>query len=436
MKRLFSFLLLSFLITGAVNPSQSFALVNPDEGTETVFESNAHSATTGEEFTLTLSTTDLNSNTEDYEDSLDWNTDELSFHDDPVITRTLTFEVTSAPLTETGFYTATYRVNDADLTSVESSFEIEVADSTTELSSADFVIQSGETVTLSLTTSELEGDVANMNAFTSWGYDEGFTLEPANVTEVQADFLLTHTYFLAGTYGMDFTATDDEGTSFTYESTFTVEDEVEEGPEEEPEEEEESVMANSADVFLECEHDFTDIDVEWADKSICLLAEDEIIQGREEGIYAPNEEVTRAEFLKILLGVMEVEVETLSLYSIASYSDVSEDEWSYHYIMAASALGLVEGYADNTFGPNEAINRAEAMVIWARAAGFNDTYSTGASDDFSDMTSDLWFSYAVDASVDSKIIEGYEEDNTFRGGENISRAEAAVVARRAWYVGF
>jgi len=52
--------------------------------------------------------------------------------------------------------------------------------------------------------------------------------------------------------------------------------------------------------------------------------------------------------------------------------------------------------------------------------------------DFDDVDEDDWFAYATILGTENGIVQGYTDD-TFRPGNDISRAEVAVIVRRAYY---
>lgn len=189
-------------------------------------------------------------------------------------------------------------------------------------------------------------------------------------------------------------------------------------------------LANYPDYEEECAHPFDDTRSHWAEESICALYSAGVVEGRSGSEYEPNMSVTRAEFLKIALLNAGLTVTADASYT---YTDVDESDWYYEYVTYATAEGYVEGYDDGSFRPNSAINRAEAMSILMNIAGVV-MYDVMEDDiEFDDVDVDDWFAWAVVAATDENIVEGYDDD-TFRPGNNITRAETAVIARRAWFV--
>lgn len=115
--------------------------------------------------------------------------------------------------------------------------------------------------------------------------------------------------------------------------------------------------------YIENEKTFSDIEnVEWAKEAIGALKKKGVINGRTENIFAPNDCVTRAEFLKMI--VLALNLPTGSSECI--FSDVNE-KWSVPYIVSAYENGIAAGITENTFEPNSYITREMGAAFSARA---------------------------------------------------------------------
>ncbi|MBW7453468.1 CehA/McbA family metallohydrolase [Paenibacillus sepulcri] len=109
------------------------------------------------------------------------------------------------------------------------------------------------------------------------------------------------------------------------------------------------------------------------------------------------------------------------------FTDVSNN-WAKSYIQEAVDSGLISGYPDGTFKPNETINRAEFLVILTKAMGY---YDSDAALSFADQSSiPAWSADAIKKAIKAGIIKGYD-DNTFRPGQIVSRSEMVVLLARA-----
>ncbi len=171
---------------------------------------------------------------------------------------------------------------------------------------------------------------------------------------------------------------------------------------------------------------FSDVgeSLSWAKPAIDKLSERGIINGRDENTFAPMDNVTRAEFLKMAvsaLGIKESDAEI-------SFSDVTEDKWYYSCVKTAYSLGIVTGYSDSVFGADDNITRQDAAVILKRAAeAAGKSISSDKAKDFADggEISD-YAKEAVDALSGAGIING-DELGSFNPKNNCTRAQAAVM---------
>lgn len=117
--------------------------------------------------------------------------------------------------------------------------------------------------------------------------------------------------------------------------------------------------------------DFTDLENDaWYEDYVNSAREYGIIGGYDDGTFRPNGHVNRAEALKILLiasGIANMEGSSVFIGNAATwennFSDVSASDWFYEYVMQSETGGIVSGYSDGTFGPQNYITRAEVCKI-------------------------------------------------------------------------
>ena len=164
--------------------------------------------------------------------------------------------------------------------------------------------------------------------------------------------------------------------------------------------------------------------VEWAKEAIYGLGTRNMISGRDAETFDPNANITRAEYCQILvnsIGMTQVSADS-------SFADVASDAWYYHAVSVASNLGIVSGYGDGNFGPNDLITRQDMALMTQRAVtAMNKTLATASVGTFAD---DAEISdYAKDAVynlANAGIINGMG-DGTFGPKNNATRAQAAVI---------
>jgi hypothetical protein len=157
----------------------------------------------------------------------------------------------------------------------------------------------------------------------------------------------------------------------------------------------------------------------WASIFINYLATKGIINGYTDGTFKPEGVITRAEFAKIAVMAGNFALSTTSTTS--SFSDVASSHWAFKYIETAKNQGIIGGYADGTFRPDEKISRAELAKMVVTAGKFT-INNTGTA--FPDVASDHWAYDYVMTAKNLGIIGGYP-DGTFKPSGNATRAEAS-----------
>jgi hypothetical protein len=95
---------------------------------------------------------------------------------------------------------------------------------------------------------------------------------------------------------------------------------------------------------------------------ISLLTSLNAISGNPDGTFRPNRTVNRAEFMKIVLSSYP-KIRVSSSDAGNCFRDVSRDDWFSPYVCLGKKRGMVSGYADGEFKPNQSVNYAEALKI-------------------------------------------------------------------------
>jgi hypothetical protein len=114
---------------------------------------------------------------------------------------------------------------------------------------------------------------------------------------------------------------------------------------------------------------FTDTsDVAWANDAINALYTKGAIKGKTATEFAPNDNVTRAEFAQILVSALGLTGKQGALNPVTVFSDVSTSDWYYTAVAAAYNTGVIKGMGNGEFGVNEKITRQDMAVMIDRAA--------------------------------------------------------------------
>ena len=96
-----------------------------------------------------------------------------------------------------------------------------------------------------------------------------------------------------------------------------------------------------------------------------------IINGMSANTYAPNKEVTRAELAKIVVKMQKLDQSgVVPKGATLPFSDVKPQDWFFDYVYIAYTMGIVRGYEDNTFRPNNSVTYAEVVAMMLRYLGY------------------------------------------------------------------
>ncbi len=177
-------------------------------------------------------------------------------------------------------------------------------------------------------------------------------------------------------------------------------------------------LSNPPEVIL------TDIAGHWAENNIKQIVSEGIISGYPDKTFLPDKEITRAEFVTMLVKAFKLEQK-----DGPRFADVS-GHWASADIKTAAFYGIVDGYDSTLFGPDDFITREQVAVMIVRAL---ELIQTGEETTFNDRGSiSPWARTAVAAAVWHNLMTGYP-DNTFRPSAFTTRAEAATITYNALY---
>ncbi len=102
------------------------------------------------------------------------------------------------------------------------------------------------------------------------------------------------------------------------------------------------------------------------------------------------------------------------------YSDISKDDICYNHVSRLHDFGLVSGYGDGTFQPDNNITRAEASKLLCMA--YNEKECSKGELEYTDVSQNHWAYNYIFAALELELMTGYD-DNTFRPEQNITAEE-------------
>ena len=147
------------------------------------------------------------------------------------------------------------------------------------------------------------------------------------------------------------------------------------------------------------------------------------IMGYKDGTIRPNNNITRAEVATIFFRLFEDSSREYFWKETNDFTDISDTYWASPAISTLTNAGILKGFTDGTFRPNEPVTRAQMATIIARFAKLTDNKVT-----FNDIDGH-WARESIELAAGNGWINGYE-DGTFRPNNNITRAATMAMINR------
>ena len=163
-----------------------------------------------------------------------------------------------------------------------------------------------------------------------------------------------------------------------------------------------------------------DVKGHWAESYIETLRSLGIMEGYPDGTFRPNNNVTKAELVTLLNRTFGLKDK-----KAISYTDVASSKWYYEQFRLAT--DYVFTFSGGNAYPDTALTRQEAASMFGRLMAFTDVGDVGAFADDSSISD--WARTYIYAGAVKNLITGYPE-GTFRPMSNITRAEVATVLVR------
>jgi hypothetical protein len=176
---------------------------------------------------------------------------------------------------------------------------------------------------------------------------------------------------------------------------------------------------------------FKDISSHWAKDDILLLANKRIVNGVTADTFAPNRNISRAEFAALVVKALGF---APTSEDIKTFTDVQPSAWYASYINTAVQYGIVKGMSDGTFHPNQEVTRQEMAVMLDRVleltqknTSSSDTGTTAFDQDGSQIAE--WAQSSIDELAAAGIMQG-KSAGKFAPLDHATRAEAVVTLKR------
>lgn len=160
----------------------------------------------------------------------------------------------------------------------------------------------------------------------------------------------------------------------------------------------------------------------WAFNPIHEMSIEGIINGFDNSIYKPEETVTKAQAAALISTV-----QGLNTGKQAQFADITSNHWALGAISATVEAGYFTVGNDNRFDPNKPMTRAEVAELLRRAYQLD---GNGTSINFTDVATNNWAYEAIRAAAGANLMNGFPDD-TYRPNERVTRAQFARILQSA-----
>ena len=154
------------------------------------------------------------------------------------------------------------------------------------------------------------------------------------------------------------------------------------------------------------------------------------IFGYNDGTFRPDNNMSRAEAAAIFARLIS-EQKGEKISGKSDFADVKSNEWYSKFIGYIKKYGIIKGYDNNTFKPDENISRAEFVAMTVRFNSlFNDVKKGSYTVKYTDVANNYWAYSDIAYAKHAGWLNGYA-DGTFKGDNAITRAEVVTVVNKA-----
>lgn len=183
-----------------------------------------------------------------------------------------------------------------------------------------------------------------------------------------------------------------------------------------------STVAEYADKEVVIPVDNMDLYAIWGQ---LIFIEDHIqyVKGYPDGSVRADNNITRAEAVTIFFRLIDNDDKEVPI--TGSFADVEGGKWYSQPIAFMARMGIVNGYPNGTFRPDQPITRAEFAKVAARF----DSLDFPENNAFVDVPASHWANLYVNSAYEKGWINGYS-DGKFEPERNISRAEVMALVNR------
>ncbi|MFR4162918.1 MAG: S-layer homology domain-containing protein [Paraclostridium sordellii] len=183
-------------------------------------------------------------------------------------------------------------------------------------------------------------------------------------------------------------------------------------------------MILSTTLSVYADNKVKDIDGHWANKQISKFIENSYANGYEDNTFKPDNQITRAEFVKLVNKYFGFNDK-----GVSKFKDINQKDWYYNDVCIAIKAGYINGYEDKTFRPDNPITREEASKIIVSIKKQQDnTYDKLDTFPDKNLVSN-WAKPYIEGAIENGYLKGDTLKN-LRPTSRITRAESVTLLSR------
>ncbi|MBW4872824.1 MAG: S-layer homology domain-containing protein, partial [Paeniclostridium sp.] len=179
-------------------------------------------------------------------------------------------------------------------------------------------------------------------------------------------------------------------------------------------------MILSTTLSVHADNKVKDIDGHWAKNQISKFIENSYANGYEDNTFRPDNQITRAEFVKLVNKYFGFNDK-----GVSKFKDINQKNWYYNDVCIAIQAGYINGYEDNTFRPDNIITREEAAKIIVSIKNQQDNVYDKLNAFPDKHLVSNWAKPYIEGAIENGYLKGDDLKN-LRPTSHITRAESVT----------
>lgn len=190
--------------------------------------------------------------------------------------------------------------------------------------------------------------------------------------------------------------------------------------------------ASSALALLTTDGDFSDLPSSHSNyTAIMSLKNRGILEGYPDGTFKPDQPVNRVEALKII--ILGSGIGVPPVFGTAGFSDTGAKEWYAPMLNRAVDLKIVQGYPDGSFKPSQTVNLVENLKMLLNTNNVDVSSLNVTENPYADAFADQWYVKYVEYSREKNLIDA-DAKNKILPGQGMTRGKLAEAMYRFLYI--